>query len=107
MGASSTLVHWKFKQSTSPGMYASPLSITCKTLRAEDNMDWSSQHNYPNPDYLSSSRKRLAPQLIYKGGILKFVGQKDGGRPAQQFLQNAAILAGSQTSKIKPGVVDL
>ncbi len=26
--------------------------------------------NYPKPDYLSSSRKRLAPQLIYKGGIL-------------------------------------
>jgi hypothetical protein len=26
--------------------------------------------NYPRPDYLSSSRKRLAPQLIYKGGIL-------------------------------------
>lgn len=26
--------------------------------------------SYPRPDYLSSSRKRLAPQLIYKGGIL-------------------------------------
>jgi hypothetical protein len=26
--------------------------------------------NYPRPDYLSSSRKRLAPQLIYKGSIL-------------------------------------
>jgi hypothetical protein len=36
--------------------------------RAE--MDWSKQRNYPRPDYLSSSRKRLAPQLIYKGGIL-------------------------------------
>ncbi|MBA2391784.1 MAG: hypothetical protein H0V70_03470 [Ktedonobacteraceae bacterium] len=34
------------------------------------NMDWSKQRNYPRPDYLSSSRKRLAPQLIYKGGIL-------------------------------------
>jgi hypothetical protein len=33
-------------------------------------MDWSKQVNYPRPDYLSSSRKRLAPQLIYKGGIL-------------------------------------
>src|SRR5438093_9867455 len=28
------------------------------------------------PDYLSSSRKRLAPQLIYKGGILKAWGKK-------------------------------
>jgi hypothetical protein len=35
------------------------------------NMDWSTRPNYPNPDYLSSSRKRLAPQLIFKGGIFK------------------------------------
>lgn len=34
------------------------------------HMDWSSHANYPRPDYLSSSRKRLAPQLIFKGGIL-------------------------------------
>lgn len=34
------------------------------------NMDWRRQPNYPRPDYLSSSRKRLAPQLIFKGGIL-------------------------------------
>jgi len=33
-------------------------------------MDWSGEANYPRPDYLSSSRKRLAPQLLYKGGIL-------------------------------------
>ncbi|MCJ7583682.1 MAG: hypothetical protein MUO30_02785 [Anaerolineales bacterium] len=32
-------------------------------------MEWPAK-NYPKPDYLSSSRKRLAPQLIYKGGIL-------------------------------------
>lgn len=34
------------------------------------DMDWSSRRFYPRPDYLSSSRKRLAPQLIYKGSIL-------------------------------------
>ena len=34
--------------------------------------DWTtSRKKNPNPDYLSSSRKRLAPQLIFKGGILK------------------------------------
>ena len=38
-------------------------------------MNWSSP-NYPRPDYLSSSRKRLAPQLIYKGGILNKWGKK-------------------------------
>lgn len=34
------------------------------------SMDWSGEPNYPRPDYLSSSRKRLVPQLVYKGGIL-------------------------------------
>ncbi len=34
------------------------------------SMDWSREPNYPRPDYLSSSRKRLVPQLLYKGGIL-------------------------------------
>lgn len=33
------------------------------------SFDWSGQKEYPRADYLSSSRKRLAPQLIYKGGI--------------------------------------
>lgn len=37
---------------------------------AHGQMDWSTQPNYPRPDYLSSSRKRLAPQLLFKGGIL-------------------------------------
>lgn len=30
----------------------------------------------PRPDFLSSSRKRLAPQLIFKGGILKAWNKK-------------------------------
>ncbi|MCX6044271.1 MAG: NotI family restriction endonuclease [Chloroflexi bacterium] len=40
--------------------------------RAErSNMDWGRLADYyPRPDFLSSSRKRLAPQLLYKGGIL-------------------------------------
>lgn len=41
------------------------------------NTDWTqSRKKAPRPDYLSSSRKRLAPQLIYKGGILKTWGRK-------------------------------
>jgi hypothetical protein len=41
------------------------------------NTDWEqSRKKPPRPDYLSSSRKRLAPQLIYKGGILKAWGKK-------------------------------
>jgi hypothetical protein len=38
--------------------------------------DWSGRANYPKPDYLSSSRKRLAPQLIYKGGIIRAWNKK-------------------------------
>ena len=37
---------------------------------SRSDMDWTGRANYPHPDYLSSSRKRLAPQLLYKGGIL-------------------------------------
>lgn len=32
---------------------------------------WRGMPNYPKPDFLSSSRKRLVPQILYKGGILK------------------------------------
>lgn len=38
---------------------------------AVTDLDWTQERNYPRPDYLSSSRKRLAPQMIFKGGILK------------------------------------
>jgi hypothetical protein len=43
---------------------------------ARANMDWRKETNYPRPDYLSSSRKRLAPQLLYKGGILNAWNKK-------------------------------
>jgi hypothetical protein len=38
-------------------------------------MKWP-RSNYPVPDYLSSSRKRLAPQLMFKGGILHSWGKQ-------------------------------
>lgn len=41
-----------------------------------DSMDWRAEVNYPHPDFLSSSRKRLAPQLLYKGGIIHPWGKK-------------------------------
>lgn len=40
------------------------------------NFVWTNKPNYPKPDYLSSSRKRLVPQILYKGGILKSWGKK-------------------------------
>jgi hypothetical protein len=40
------------------------------------NLNWANESGYPRPDFLSSSRKRLAPQLIYKGGILNHWNKK-------------------------------
>lgn len=49
-------------------------------------MDWREQAKYyPRPDYLSSSRKRLAPQLIFKGGILQAWGKKSAVALHQGF----------------------
>jgi hypothetical protein len=35
------------------------------------DFNWTQGFKYPKPDYLSSSRKRLIPQIIAKGSILK------------------------------------
>lgn len=35
------------------------------------DLSWTQAFKYPKPDYLSSSRKRLIPQIIAKGSILK------------------------------------
>ncbi|MDW8352596.1 MAG: NotI family restriction endonuclease [Anaerolineae bacterium] len=37
---------------------------------------WAESRDYPRPDYLSSSRKRLIPQLLFKGGILRSWNKK-------------------------------
>jgi len=37
---------------------------------------WKGALYYPVPDYLSSSKKRLGPQLISKGGVMKLWGKK-------------------------------
>src|SRR5580658_10244895 len=50
-------------------------------------MDWRKQRHYPRADYLSSSRKRLAPQLIYKGGILHSWSKKMAVAIDRCFLQ--------------------
>lgn len=49
-------------------------------------MDWSKQRFYPRPDYLSSSRKRLAPQLLFKGGILHAWGKKQAVAVDRHFF---------------------
>ena len=44
------------------------------------------------PDYLSSSRKRLAPQMIYKGSILKGWGKKQAVALHRSFFDTLAPL---------------
>ena len=53
------------------------------------NLDWSKEENIPRADYLSSSRKRLVPQLIYKGGILNSWG-KNGSDLARRILRHTS-----------------
>lgn len=52
------------------------------------NMDWSEFADYyPRPDYLSSSRKRLAPQMLYKGGIMKAWQKKQAVAIQRSFYE--------------------
>ncbi len=53
-----------------------PFAHYMEDPKKQYNMDWSSQELRPRADYLSSSRKRLLPQLIYKGSILNAWGKK-------------------------------
>ncbi|MBI4684716.1 MAG: hypothetical protein HY755_05915 [Nitrospirae bacterium] len=52
------------------GNVRDPFAYFMKDPKDRASMDWTKEPNYPRPDYLSSSRKRLAPQLLFKGGIL-------------------------------------
>jgi hypothetical protein len=52
------------------GNVRTPFEYFMQDAKGRASMDWSKEPNYPRPDYLSSSRKRLAPQLLFKGGIL-------------------------------------
>lgn len=52
------------------GNVREPFEHFMKDPKGRVLMNWSKEPNYPRPDYVSSSRKRLAPQLLFKGGIL-------------------------------------
>lgn len=51
------------------GNVRDPFEYYMENPSAHVGMDWLAKPNYPRPDYLSSSRKRLVPQLLFKGGI--------------------------------------
>lgn len=51
------------------GNLAGPFSAYLE--KPSPDFSWTQAFKYPKPDYLSSSRKRLIPQIIAKGSILK------------------------------------
>ncbi len=65
--------------------------------------DWTGRPNYPTPDYLSSSRKRLAPQLIFKGGIFKAWNKKIAVALNRGFYETLPRLREVKSSKADIG----
>jgi len=66
------------------------------------DFNWKGRPNYPNPDYLSSSRKRLAPQLIFKGGIFKAWNKKVAVALNRGFYETLP-----QLQEVKPSKADI
>lgn len=62
------------------------------------DMHWEGP-NYPRADYLSSSRKRLAPQLLYKGGILKQWNKKQAVALHKSFYETLPNLPETEPEK--------
>jgi hypothetical protein len=55
--------------------------------------------NFPKADFLSSSRKRLAPQMLYKGGILKTWGKRQAVALQTSFFETLPRLKETSPSK--------
>ena len=81
------------------GNVRDPFEYYMKNPKAHAQMDWSTQPNYPRPDYLSSSRKRLAPQLLFKGGILHSWRKKTAVALNKSFFETLPPLKTVSKSK--------
>lgn len=69
-----------------------PFEYFMEDTASHANMTWRGKPNYPRPDYLSSSRKRLAPQLMFKGGILHAWNRKMAVALNKGFFQTLPAL---------------
>lgn len=81
------------------GNVREPFEHYMKDPKAHAGMDWSKQPNFPRPDYLSSSRKRLAPQLMFKGGIFKEWNKKYAVALGKSFFETLPKLKTVSASK--------
>lgn len=52
-----------------------------------NKFNWTTGYNFPKPDYLSSSRKRLIPQMFYKGGIFQTWKKKQNVALQMSFFE--------------------
>lgn len=84
------------------GTISTPFNYYMADPQGNARMDWRGHENYPRPDYLSSSRKRLAPQLIYKGGILHAWHRKMAVAVDSQFFTQLPPL-----DEVEPGTAEL
>lgn len=75
------------------GNIREPFEFYMKDPSAHATMDWTGHAGYPRPDYLSSSRKRLAPQLLFKGGILNTWGKRMAVALSKSFFETLPPLA--------------
>ena len=66
------------------------------------DFNWIGALYYPSPDYLSSSKKRLVPQLISKGGVMKLWGKKQGVAIQTAFFDTLPLL-----HEVPPSKADL
>lgn len=81
------------------GNVRNPFEHYMESPKTRANMDWSREQWYPAPDYLSSSRKRLAPQLIFKGGIFKAWSKKTAVAINRGFFETLPTLDSVDASK--------
>lgn len=81
------------------GNVRDPFEYYMRNPKARAWMDWSNQPNYPRPDFLSSSRKRLAPQLLFKGGILNSWHKKTAVALNKSFFDTLPPLTKVSKSK--------
>lgn len=63
------------------------------------NFEWPTGYKYPKPDYLSSSRKRLIPQMLYKGGIFQTWKKKQTVVLQKSFFETLPDLPTTDKSK--------
>ena len=75
-----------------------PFEQYMSSRQLSNDFKWSGP-NFPKADFLSSSRKRLAPQMLYKGGILKAWGKKQAVALQTSFFETLPKLKPASSSK--------